>query len=94
MDTHNVILSKTAKNDLKKVPRYIGAKLIAWVESVEHDGLRETRKIPSYHDEPLKGKRSGQRSIRLSKSYRAIYEMNNDNKILFVEIIEVNKHEY
>ena len=53
-----------------------------------------TRKVVGYHDEPLLGQRSGQRSIRLSKSYRAIYIEMADNKLRFIEIIEVNQHEY
>ncbi len=51
------------------------------------------QKIKGYHDEPLKGKRKGQRSIRLSKSYRAIYTIKK-NEIEFVSIEEVNKHDY
>jgi ABC-2 type transport system ATP-binding protein len=31
---------------------------------MELDGLDATRRVPSYHDEPLKGARAGQRSIR------------------------------
>lgn len=46
------------------------------------------------HDEPLKGKRQGQRSIRLNKAYRAIYIINKEGVIHFVEVEEVNKHEY
>lgn len=87
-------LNNDAKRDLKKVPTHIAIKLYEWIEAVSHDGLIMVRKIPGYHDEPLKGKRKGQRSIRLSKSYRAIYELANDGKIEIVEVIEVNKHEY
>lgn len=60
---------------------------------MEHDGLEETRKVPGYHDEPLKGDRAGQRSIRLSRSYRAIYEVKKDT-VEFVSVEEVNKHDY
>lgn len=56
-------------------------------------GTREARKIKGYHDEPLKGGRKGQRSIRLNKAYRAIYVEKN-GEIDFIEIQEVNKHEY
>lgn len=48
-------------------------KLADWALAVETYGLEEVRKVPGYHDEPLKGKRAGQRSIRLSRAYRAIY---------------------
>jgi proteic killer suppression protein len=52
------------------------------------------RKIPGFHDEPLKGDRKGQRSIRLSKAYRAIYVIGNSGNIEIAEIIEVHKHDY
>ena len=57
-------------------------------------GLREIRKLPGYHDEPLKGDRLGQRSIRLNKAYRAIYIQEKDGAINLIIIEEVNKHEY
>lgn len=89
----HVEISSSAKKDIKKVPRYIVAKLLSWITSVEEFGLAETSKIKGYHDEPLKGKRKGQRSIRLSKGYRAIYIIKKD-EIEFVSIEEVNKHDY
>jgi proteic killer suppression protein len=46
-----------------------------------------------YHDEPLKGARAGQRSIRLSRAYRAIYEVKGGTA-KFVSIEEVSKHDY
>ncbi len=89
----HITISKQAKKDIQKVPSYIADKLDEWVEAVETDGLQEVRKLPGYHDEPLKGKRIEQRSIRLSRSYRAIYEIKK-NEIEFVSIEEVNKHDY
>lgn len=61
---------------------------------VEAFGIDEIRKIPGFHDEPLKGKRTGQRSIRLSKSYRAIYIEYSENEIDIVSVEEVSKHDY
>ena len=87
------IISNRAKNDLKKVPPYIAVKLQAWIINTETQGLEEVRKVPGWHDEPLKGKRKGQRSIRLSKSYRAIYVIKKAH-IEFVSIEEVHKHGY
>ncbi len=55
-DIFHVTISLNAEKDLKKVPLVIGLKLEGWVEEVGHRGLREVRKIPGYHDEPLKGK--------------------------------------
>ncbi len=65
-----------------------------WVAAVELDGVAAVRSsVCGYHDEALKGKRSGQRSIRLSLSYRAIYEIKRST-IEFVSIEEVSKHRY
>lgn len=94
MNIYKVILNKSAKKDLQKIPKHIMIKLFEWIEAVSHDGLLEVRKIPGFHDEPLKGNRSGQRSIRLSKSYRAIYEIGKNKQMEIVEIVEVNKHDY
>lgn len=77
-----------------KVPVYIAVKLKAWVDDVEKRGIKEVRKTKGYHDEPLRGKRKGERSIRLSKSYRAMYLIKKDGSIEFVSIEEVNKHDY
>ena len=76
------------------MPIYISIKLFEWINAVSHDGLFEVRKQPGYHDEPLKGTRQGQRSIRLSRAYRAIYELSENGKMKIVEIVEVNKHDY
>jgi proteic killer suppression protein len=79
---------------LRKIPDYVVDKLNAWARSVEKHGIREARKVPGYHDEPLKGKRQGQRSIRLTKAYRAIYSEHKNGETEIILIEEVNKHEY
>ncbi|HME72423.1 MAG TPA: type II toxin-antitoxin system mRNA interferase toxin, RelE/StbE family [Myxococcota bacterium] len=88
-----VKISRLAEKQLRKLPRYIVDNLMIWVAAVEHDGLEEVRKVPGYHDEPLKGNRAGQRSIRLSRAYRAIYEIQQDTA-RFVSVEEVSKHAY
>jgi toxin HigB-1 len=93
-DIVDVKLSRQALKDLRKVPLYIAIKVQAWVDDVGHRGLMAVRKVPGYHDEPLKGERLGQRSIRLSRAYRAIYVIDEHRHIQFVEIVEVNKHDY
>lgn len=82
-----------AKKDIIKLPLHIKTLLFAWIDDVEQRGLEEVRKIRGYHDEPLHGKRIGQRSIRLSRSYRAIYTI-KEKAVEFVLIEEVHKHEY
>ena len=93
-DIFNVKLPRKASKDLKKVPLPISIKLQAWIEAIGHRGLSEISKIPGYHDEPLKGNRKGQRSIRLNIAYRAIYLIDKSGAINFIEIQEVHKHEY
>lgn len=87
-----VYLSKAAEKQLARVPRYIVEALQYWVAAVEYKGISEVRKTPGYHDEPLKGRRIGQRSIRLNRAYRAIYTERIEG--LEILIVEVNKHEY
>lgn len=94
MDIFDVVLSKQALKDLRRLPSYVVLKLQAWVDDVGYRGLYQVRKTPGYHDEPLKGDRDGQRSIRLSKAYRAIYIIDTTGQVHFIEVIEVNKHEY
>ena len=94
MDVFDVSLSRRAENDLKKLPEHIVLKLWSWVEAIHHEGLRSVRKLPGYHDEPLKGIRKRQRSIRLSKAYRAIYRVDESSIPEIIEILEVTKHEY
>jgi proteic killer suppression protein len=88
-----VVLSSGAAKDLRTVPSFIRDKLLGWVGAVELSGLEEVRKVPGYHDEPLKGSRQGQRSIRLNRAYRAIYVVVKD-EVEFVSVEEINKHEY
>ncbi|MCB9029882.1 MAG: type II toxin-antitoxin system mRNA interferase toxin, RelE/StbE family [Deltaproteobacteria bacterium] len=88
-----VRLSKQARKALHKVPKYIVQKLMLWVDDVEKRGIEKVREIPGYHDEPLLGERKGQRAIRLSRGYRAIYEVRKQ-VIEFIQVEEVHKHEY
>ena len=78
---------------MRSIPLHVAIKLREWIASVEMAGLEEIRKRPGFHDEPRKGARLGQRSIRLSRSYRAIYRVEK-GAIKFIEILEVSKHEY
>ena len=88
-----VEITRLAEKQLRRLPRHIVDNLMIWVAAVENDGLEEVRKVPGYHDEPLRGKRAGQRSIRLSRAYRAIYEIKQDTA-RFVSVEEVSRHDY
>jgi proteic killer suppression protein len=96
MDFNRVVIDKRIARKFRKIPIHIIEKLETWVLMVERYGVLEVRKIKGYHDEPLSGERKGERSIRLSKSYRAFYIERDNGKIelSYIELIEVNKHEY
>lgn len=94
MNTCYIELTKNAQKDLARVPGFIKDKLLLWIDAIERLGIQEVRKIPGFHDEPLKGERKGQRSIRLNKAYRAIYTEGQHKQVHIISIIEVNKHEY
>lgn len=85
------VVFEISRKELKALPTYILIKLRRWAEQVESIGLEEVRKSSGWHDEPLKGIRKGQRSIRLNKAYRAIYVIENDTLIV---VLEANKHDY
>lgn len=91
MPTH-VTYTKKFLKQLKEVPLGIRKKAEVWIFSVELVGLRQTAQQKSLHDEPLQGQRWGQRSIRLSKSYRLIYRIIRDE--VHIELLEVHKHDY
>jgi proteic killer suppression protein len=89
-----VWLTKFAEKQLRKLPKHILAAYQTWAKTVEIDGIRATRLLSGYHDEPLKGERKRQRSVRLSKAYRVIYEETESHNIVLIGVQEVNKHEY
>jgi toxin HigB-1 len=89
-----VSVSKLAAKQLKKLPQFIVDKLAEWAFLVEGEGLMIARLRPGYHDEPLQGKRQHQRSIRLSRQWRAIYEVSELQTLILVDIMEVTAHDY
>ncbi|HLB56601.1 MAG TPA: hypothetical protein VJK30_04655 [Coxiellaceae bacterium] len=93
-NVYKVELTRKARRNLNKIPQRITDNFWIWVEDVEMSGVRVARKTKSYHDEPLQGKRFGQRSIRLNQSYRAFYREKNNGVVELIEVLEINKHDY
>ena len=89
-----VFWRSVVEQQLDHLPELITRKFRLWVALVEESGLREVRKRKGFHDEPLKGKRRGQRSVRLNRAYRAIYVERETGKVELIEVLEVNKHDY
>lgn len=81
-----VAISGFARKSLRKMPHYISDKLQMWIESIEKEGLEEVKKLPSYHDE-LYRKEDNQRSIRLGRGYKAIYEIQDNGVIEVVDVL-------
>jgi toxin HigB-1 len=94
MKTYRVELEKFAQKEFRRLPGHIQTALRTWATLIEEHGIATMRRIPGYHDEPLKGDRQGQRSSRLSQAYRVIYVENEAGELVVVAVLEVNKHDY
>jgi proteic killer suppression protein len=66
-------------------------KVYKWMKQVELFGLFRVRLSKGLHDEPLKGKRKGQRSVRLNQQWRLIYDQKTAE---LLELLEITPHDY
>ena len=89
-----VIYSKEALRNIKKIPQHIRIKILYWIDFLNEIGLPAARAYKGFNDEALLGSRKGQRSVRLSKSYRLFYRELPCEHTIIIEILEVNKHDY
>lgn len=89
-----VKLEKSAVKALKKAPIQVQRKLRMWIDSINIVGLQETRKILSFHDEPLQGTKKDRRSIRLNMQWRAEYKIMADEEGNLIIVLEVHPHDY
>lgn len=87
-----ILRSRDFEKQLARAPGFILKKVIFWIFLVENHGIAEVAKSPGFHDEPLRGERKGQRSVRLNKAYRLIYRVIEDR--VYIELLEVHKHDY
>jgi proteic killer suppression protein len=94
LDIFEVVWSEKVTKALNSLPPHISRKFFLRVRMVDELGIRKTRHVPGYHDEPLQGLRFGQRSVRLNRAYRAIYIQRKDGILEFLEVVEVHKHGY
>ncbi len=77
---------------LPKIPVEILKRYEKWKDIVIISGPDGLRQIKGFHDEALKGKWQGFRSSRLSLQYRLIYRIENNQ--LYIQIIDINPHDY
>lgn len=76
----------------RKIPPPVVKKYELWKSLVFRHGPDKLREFPGFHDEKLKGDRSGQRSSRLSLQYRVIYDV--EKEIVTVFVLEITPHNY
>jgi proteic killer suppression protein len=89
-----VSFSKLSLKQIDKAPKHIREVIKTWADTVEHFGLPYARLFKGYHDEPLKGQRKKQRSVRLNKQWRLIYSENESTQEIEIYILEVTPHDY
>ena len=88
-----VDISKVRKQ-LRKVPVEVRVKFQQWILFLETKGLLEAQKFPGFRDHSLKGDRKGQRSVYLTKKWRAVYTTDTEGKVNLVIVQEVMPHDY
>lgn len=93
MKESKIVISNKAEKSLSILPDHILKMFKAWEEIILNYGYSEMKKIPGYRDHELKGRLEGLRSVSLNRSYRVIYRLEED-EVLIVKVIEVNKHDY
>jgi mRNA-degrading endonuclease RelE of RelBE toxin-antitoxin system len=76
----------------KMLPPAVAKKYELWKSLVFRHGPQKLGEFPGFHDEKLKGVRSGQRSSRLSLQYRVIYRVKKE--MVTVLILEITPHNY
>ncbi len=74
-----------------RLPTQVKEKFLKWVEEVESKGLEEVKKIPGYHDEPLKQFQGQRHSVRLSDGFRACYEKVLENGVTILKVITISQ---
>ena len=93
--TTMVVLAPAVERGLADLPRQVRRRLLAWMDVVVTEGIMRARAVRGFRDEALLGKLKGLRSIRLSRSYRAIYRValgQGGRSCVYVE--KVTKHVY
>jgi proteic killer suppression protein len=90
--TYRILFTKQAQKGFASAPPQVKAKLNQWISDVRKDGLSVVRQAPTYRDEPLKGQRQGEHSIRLNHQWRAIYKVEHNR--LTLTLLEVTPHDY
>ncbi len=92
-NVESIDISKVLKQ-LRKVPIEVRVKFQQWIEFIETKGLFAAQKFPGFKDHTLRGDRKGQRSVYLTKKWRAIYKLDKSGEITLILVEEVMPHDY
>ncbi|MEO6050265.1 MAG: type II toxin-antitoxin system mRNA interferase toxin, RelE/StbE family [Pyrinomonadaceae bacterium] len=76
----------------KKLPRAVVKKYELWKDIMFRHGPEKLKEFPGFHDEKLKGERTGQQSSRLSLQFRVIYSVERQKVTVYV--LEITPHKY
>lgn len=88
----HILEHKSIPKTCRKLPDQVLKKYELWKDIVFRHGPDKLKAFPGFHDEKLKGDRSGQRSSRLSIQYRVIYVVKK--KIVTIRVLDINPHDY
>jgi len=88
----HILEHKSIEKTCRKLPVQVLKKYELWKDIVFRHGPDKLKEFPGFHDEKLKGDRSGQRSSRLSIQYRVIYVVKRN--IVTIRVLDINPHEY
>ena len=88
----HILEHKSIQKTCRKLPVQVLKKYELWKDIVFRHGPDKLKEFPGFHDENLKGDRSGQRSSRLSIQYRVIYVVNRN--IVTIRVLDINPHDY
>jgi plasmid maintenance system killer protein len=86
------IIDYKHKKVINNLPIQCKKKYAAFKYIAQQSGLDGLRLSPGFKLETLKGKLAGLYSIRLNISYRVVFDV--QEQIRIIDILEVSKHEY
>ena len=87
-----ILEHRRVDKSLKSAPAEVLKRYEKWKDIVRISGPQGLRLIKGFHDEGLKGARSGSRSSRLGIKYRVIYQISSNQ--VRVLVIDVTAHDY
>ena len=88
----NIYEHKNIKKTSKRLPSHVVKKYELWKDVIFRHGPQKLREFPGFKDEALAGRRTNQRSSRLSMHYRLIYTV--EKATFTVYVLEITAHEY